>query len=82
MVAIVHRPLKVIAFNAFGGSAMSSVTAAKLTNRCDSALRNTSQPHERFFIPVYHFYRAGRFPGRKGIPHKHVDLCCMYDMYT
>jgi hypothetical protein len=39
--------------------------------------------HERFFIPNYHFYLAGRFPGRKGetfitvrktVPHNHVDL--------
>jgi hypothetical protein len=39
------------------------------------------KPHERFFIPNYHFYRTDRFPGegtavsvRKGIPHNHVDL--------
>jgi hypothetical protein len=24
------------------------------------------KPQERFFIPNYHFYRADRFPGRKG----------------
>jgi hypothetical protein len=39
--------------------------------------------HERFFIPNYHFYWTGCFPGRKGatavavgegIPHNHVDL--------
>jgi hypothetical protein len=27
------------------------------------------EPHERFFIPNYHFYRTNRFPGRKVIPH-------------
>jgi hypothetical protein len=41
------------------------------------------KPHERFFIPNYHFYLTGRFSGtkggnaiavRKGIPHNHVDL--------
>jgi hypothetical protein len=41
------------------------------------------KPHERFFIPNYHFYRTDRFPGRKGgtcvavrkgIRHDHVDL--------
>jgi hypothetical protein len=37
------------------------------------------KPLERFFIPNYHFYRTGRFPGRKGIPHNHVDLCYMCD---
>jgi hypothetical protein len=40
-------------------------------------------PHERFHIPNYHFYRTNSFTGRngvidvavrKGIPHKHVDL--------
>jgi hypothetical protein len=41
------------------------------------------KPHEKFFIPNYHFYRTDRFPGRKGgtavavrngIPHNYVDL--------
>ncbi|PNF36286.1 hypothetical protein B7P43_G05854 [Cryptotermes secundus] len=41
------------------------------------------KPHERFFIPNYHFYRIDRQSGRKGgtavavrkgIPHIHVDL--------
>jgi hypothetical protein len=41
------------------------------------------KPHERFFIPNYHFYRTYRYPGRKGgtaiavregIPHNQVDL--------
>jgi hypothetical protein len=32
------------------------------------------KPHERFFIPNYHIYWTDRFPGRKGIPHNHVDL--------
>jgi hypothetical protein len=41
------------------------------------------KPHERFFIPNYHFYRIDRYPGRKGgiivavtkgIPHNLVDL--------
>jgi hypothetical protein len=40
-------------------------------------------PHERFFIPNYYFYRTDPCPGRKGgtavpvkkgIPHNHVDL--------
>jgi hypothetical protein len=42
-----------------------------------------TKPHERFFIPNYHFYRINNYQGRKGgtavavrkgIPHKHVDL--------
>jgi hypothetical protein len=41
------------------------------------------KPHERFFIPNYHYYRTNCFQGRKvktavavrkGIPHNHVDL--------
>jgi hypothetical protein len=41
------------------------------------------KPHERFFIPNYHFYWTSRFPGKKGgtaaavrkcIPHNHGDL--------
>jgi hypothetical protein len=41
------------------------------------------EPHERFFIPNYYFFRTDCFPGtkhgtaiavRKGIPHNHVDL--------
>jgi hypothetical protein len=40
------------------------------------------KPHQGSFIPNYHFYRTGRFPGRKGIPHNHVDLRYMCDTYT
>jgi hypothetical protein len=41
------------------------------------------KPHERFFIPNYHFHRTDRYPDKeggtavaviKGIPHIHVDL--------
>jgi hypothetical protein len=41
------------------------------------------KPSEEFFIPNYHFYQTGLFPGRKGgtavavredIPQTHVDL--------
>jgi hypothetical protein len=35
--------------------------------------------HERFFIRNYNFYQTHRFPGRKGIPHKHAEV---WDMYT
>jgi hypothetical protein len=40
------------------------------------------KPLESFFIPNYHFYRTVRFPGRKDIPHNHIDLCYMCDTYT
>jgi hypothetical protein len=41
------------------------------------------KPHERFFIPNYHFYQTDHYVDRKGrtaiavrkgIPHNHVDL--------
>jgi hypothetical protein len=41
------------------------------------------KPHERLFIPNFHFFRTDRYQGRKGgtadavrkcIPQKHVDL--------
>jgi hypothetical protein len=49
------------------------------------ALRSEAhlKPHERFFIPNYHFYQTACFLGRrggsavtvrKGIPYNHVDL--------
>jgi hypothetical protein len=45
--------------------------------------RHIWKPHERFFIPNFHFYQTDRYPGRKGetavavrkgIPENHVDL--------
>jgi hypothetical protein len=41
MAARVHMPLKVIAFDA--NVSVSSVTAVRLTYRCDSAFRDSSQ---------------------------------------
>jgi hypothetical protein len=47
------------------------------------------KPHERFFIPNYHFYRIDRHQGRKGgtaitvskgIPHKHVDISPLFSV--
>jgi hypothetical protein len=85
MVARVHRPLKVIAFSANGIwrwhyelSKQLQVLHTDVTLLSETHLK----PHERFLIPNYHFYRTDLFPGRKGISHKHVDLCYMCDMYT
>jgi hypothetical protein len=48
-----------------------------------SLLEKNVKPHERLFIPNYHFYRTDRFPGRKGgtavavtkgILHNNIDL--------
>jgi hypothetical protein len=84
--AIIHRLLKVIAFNANGIwrqrcelSKQLQDTYIKVALLSDIYLKS----RERFFIPNYNFYRTGRFPGRKGgtavvvrkgIPHNHVDL--------
>jgi hypothetical protein len=53
---------------AFGGGAMSSKQLQVL--HIDVALLSEThlKPHERFFIPNYHFYRTERFLGREGIP--------------
>jgi hypothetical protein len=58
-------------------------TAATLTYIYVALLSETRlKPHEKFFIPHYYFCRTDRFPGRKDISHKHVDLCCMCDTYA
>jgi hypothetical protein len=82
----VHRPLKVIAFNANGILRQWYELSKQLQElHIDVALFSEThlKPHERFYIPNYHFYRTERHPGRKGgtevgvrknIPHKHLDL--------
>jgi exonuclease III len=86
MAARVHRPLKVIAFNANGIGRQCYELSKQLQDlHIDVALLSEThlKPHERFFIPNYHFYQADCFPGkkggtavavRKGTPHNHVDL--------
>jgi hypothetical protein len=85
MAARGHRPLKVIAFNANDIWRQRYELSKQLQDlHVDVAMFSEThlKPHERFFIPNYHFYRTDRFPGRKNIPHKHVDLCYMCDTYT
>jgi hypothetical protein len=83
MAARFHRPL---AFNANGIGRQRCELSKQLQElHIDVALFSEThlKPHERFFIPNYHFYRTDRFPGRKGgtavavrkgVPHNHVDL--------
>jgi hypothetical protein len=85
MAARMHRPLKIIAFNANGFwrrryelSKQQQDLYTDVTLFSETHLKS----HETFIIPNYHFYRTGRFPERKGIPHNHVDLCYMCDTYT
>jgi hypothetical protein len=85
MAAKIHRPPKVIAFNANGFWRRRYELSKQLQDLyINVALLSETQlkPHETFFIPNYHFYWTVRFPRRKGIPHYHVDLCYMCDTYT
>ena len=86
MATRVHRPLKIVAFNANGISRQRHEFSKQLQDqKIDVALLSEThlKPHERFYIPNYFFYRTDRFPGRKGgtavairkgIPHTNVDL--------
>jgi endonuclease/exonuclease/phosphatase (EEP) superfamily protein YafD len=86
VAARVHRPLKVIAFNANGIWRQRYELGKQLQDlHTDVALLSETvlKPHKRFCIKNYHFYRTDRLPGRKGrtavvvkkgIPHNHVDL--------
>jgi hypothetical protein len=77
----IHRPLKVIAFNAYGIMKQSYELSKQLQDLyVDVALFSEThlKPHERFFISNYNFYRTDRHPGRKdgtavavrrGVPH-------------
>jgi hypothetical protein len=75
MAARVHRPLKVIAFNANGILAQSYKLSKQPQDLHIVLLSETHlKPHERFFIPNYLYYQTDCFPRRKGIPHNLVDL--------
>jgi hypothetical protein len=77
MAARFHMPLKVISFKANGIWGRHYELSKQLQDlHIDVSLLSEThlKPHETFFIPNYHFYRTDRFPGRKCIPHEHVDL--------
>jgi hypothetical protein len=66
MAARIHRPLKVIAFNANGIWRRRFVLSKQLQDlHIDVALLSEThlKPRE-CFIPDYRFYRTDRFPGR------------------
>jgi hypothetical protein len=78
MAACVHWPLKVIAFNANGFWMQCYEVSKQLQGLfIDVALLSEThlKPHERLFLPNYHFYRNDRFPARKGNPRNHVEMC-------
>jgi exonuclease III len=69
MASRVHRPLKVLTFNANGIGRQRYELSKQLQDlRVDVALFSEThlKPHERFSIPNFHFYRTDRHPGRKG----------------
>jgi endonuclease/exonuclease/phosphatase (EEP) superfamily protein YafD len=85
MAARVHRPLKVIAFNANGIWRQCFKLSKQLQDlHIDVVLLSEKhlKPHERILIPNFHFYWTDHFPERKDIPHSHVDICYKYDTYT
>jgi exonuclease III len=86
MTTRVHRPLKVVSFNANGiGKQRYELSKQLQELRIDVVLLSEThlKPHERFYTPNYQVYRTDHFPGikggtavavKKGIPHSHVDL--------
>jgi hypothetical protein len=85
MAARVHRPLRIIAFNANGIWRQCYELSKQLQDFIEVALLSEThlKPHKRLFIPNYHFYWTDHFPGRrggtavalkKGIPDSNVDL--------
>jgi exonuclease III len=86
MACRVHRPPKVIAFNANGILRQRYEIGKQLKHlHIDVALFSEThlKHNEGSSIQNYHFYRNDRQPGiiggtavavRKGIPHSHVDL--------
>jgi hypothetical protein len=71
MDARLHRPLKIIVFNANGISRPYYELSKQLQDYhidVDLLSETHLNPHERFFIPNSHFYWTDRFPGRKTSP--------------
>jgi hypothetical protein len=69
MASSVHRPLKVIEFKANVIWRQRHDLSKQLQDlHIDVALLTEIhlKPHERFYIPNYHFYRIDCFPGKKG----------------
>lgn len=79
-----HRPFKAIAFNANGIWRLRYGPSKQLQNLHIDVAQHTEthlKPHERLFIPNYHFHQTDRFPRRKGIRHNSIDVCYICDTY-
>jgi hypothetical protein len=86
MAATVHRPLKVVAFNANGIGRQAYELRKQLQDlKIDGAIFTEIhlKQHMRFYIPNCHIYRNDRLDGnkggtavavKKGIPRTYVDL--------
>jgi hypothetical protein len=86
MARIVHRPLKIIAFNANSIGRQAYKVRKQLQDlKTDVALFSGTnlKPHMRFYIPNCDIYRIDREDGhkgrtaiavKKGIPHTYVIL--------
>jgi endonuclease/exonuclease/phosphatase (EEP) superfamily protein YafD len=82
----IHRPLKVVPFNANGITRQHYELSKQLhTSRTDVALllETHLKPHERFCITNYHIYRNVRHTAAKGgnaiavrkaVPHNYVEI--------
>jgi hypothetical protein len=85
MATKVHRLLKVTEFNANGIWRRLYDFSKQLQDLHINVVLLSEinlKSHERFFMANYHFCRVDAFPGRKVIPHNHVDLCYVWDTYT
>jgi hypothetical protein len=83
MAARVHRPLKVIEFYANDIWRRRYELSEQLQDSHIDVARLSEtrlKLHERLFILNYHSYRTDS-PGRRGIPHKHIEICYMCDTY-
>jgi hypothetical protein len=68
MAVRIHRQLKVITFNVNDTWRRRYELSKQLQDLyIDVVLLSEThlKPHERFFIPNYHFHRTDRFPGNK-----------------
>jgi hypothetical protein len=86
MATRVHKPLKIVPFNAKGiGRQRYELNKPMQDLHIDVALFSETylKPHERFCIPNYNFYRIDHHPAikggtavafGKGTPHNHIDL--------
>jgi exonuclease III len=69
MATRLHRPIKVVAFNANGiGRQRYELSKQLQEQRIDVALLSEThlKSHKRFYVPNYQVYRTDRFPGTKG----------------